>query len=251
MRNNNNVCLIGFIMRPDGVILFKHTAWYLTQKHSVNSNFHDFYFSELCFREERRVKLQFQNMNFSNLISYVTFKKCYWSEFSYLWRSLDKALSLISYRRSQWPQPPYLSIHIPSIQLWSCDRIIMILANLTDISLRITLKYHTNYKWKYYHEFTWQSFSSLFYFKLCVWVLRKIFLQQNLLPTKTLTLFLTIFLTLFDWKLKTSKTFPLPKMGSGWGELDYRLFSVVLFISKSLWFYLLVKCQRGRKQCDL
>ena len=76
--------------------------------------------------------------------------------------------------------------------------------------------------------------------------------KKNISPiksvaTKTLTLFLTIFLTLFDWKLKTSKTFPVPKMGSGWGELDYRLFSVVLFISKSLWFYSLVKCQRGRK----
>lgn len=63
---------------------------------------------------------------------------------------------------------------------------------------------------------------------------------------KTLTLFLTIFLTLFDWKLKTSKTFPLLKWGRG-GKLDYRLFSVVLFISKSLWFYSLVKCQRGRE----
>ena len=143
MRNNNNVCLTGFIMRLDGVILFKHTAWYLSQKHSVNSNYHDFYFSETMFWRREKSKVTISRHNFGNLISDVTSKKCYWSEFSYLRRSLDKALSWISFRRPWRPQPPYLSINIPSIQLWSCDRIIMILANFTDISLRITFKYHT------------------------------------------------------------------------------------------------------------
>lgn len=127
-------------------------------------------------------------------------------------------------------------------QLWSCDRSIMILANLTDISLRITLKYHTNYKWKILSNLPDKVlalyFTSNFVFE---------FLKKNISPTKSVAhendIVSNHLLDLIWLEVKDQQNFSTSKNGVGVGELDYRLFSVVLFISKSLWFYSLVKCQ--------
>lgn len=151
-----------------------------------------------------------------------------------------------------------LSLHIsPRIFLQAnfmriYDRIVMALANFIDISYRITLKSQTNYKFNWFHEFAWRlSFSSLFDLKLHVWGFMFFF---NIFPTVFCHKSTDIVYNHFSWPyltVKDQQNFSTSKMGLGRGELDYRLFSVVPFISNILWLYSLFKCQRGRRQCNL
>lgn len=102
------------------IILVKCTAWYLPHsKYSVNRDYHDFISVKAILEERQVTKLQFQHMNFSNLISYVTSRKKCNDQSSVMWGTLwSKQWSWISFRRLLRTQSPYFSTHIPPSQFY-------------------------------------------------------------------------------------------------------------------------------------